>query len=81
MTTRIFGLIAPVTLADFPELTKLSKRQRMKLAEELWFSSVDDTLSVNPVHQDIMDERWSAYQAGKVKRINLAELEHRLSRT
>jgi hypothetical protein len=25
-----------MTLADFPELTKLSKRQRMKLAQELW---------------------------------------------
>jgi hypothetical protein len=28
-------------LADFPVLVKLPKRQRLKLAEELWFSSVD----------------------------------------
>lgn len=49
-----------MTLALFPELTKLSKRQRMKLAEELWFSGVDDSLPVKPVHKKILDERWSA---------------------
>lgn len=66
-------------LAHFPELTKLSKRQRMKLAEELWFSGVDDNLPVNPVHKKILDERWSAYKSGKVKRITLPELERRLA--
>jgi len=67
-------------LADFPELTKLSKRQRMKLAEELWFSGADDSLPVSPAHKEILNERWAAYQAGKIRRINLSELEQRLVR-
>lgn len=70
-----------MTLAQFPELTKLSKRQRMKLAEELWFSGVDDSLPVNPTHKKILDERWASYKAGKVKRITLPELERRLARS
>lgn len=67
-----------MTLANFP---KLPKRQRMKLAEELWFSGVDDSLPVNPAHKKILDERWTAYKSGKVKRITLPELERRLARS
>ena len=70
-----------MTLANFPELTKLPKRQRLKLAEELWFSGVDDSLPVSPVHKKILDERWGAYKSGKVKRITLPELERRLARS
>ena len=69
-----------MTLADFPELTKLSKRQRMKLAQELWVSSADDSLPANPAHKKILDERWNAYQTGKIRRIPLPELERRLAR-
>jgi len=69
-----------MTLADFPALKKLPKRQRLKLAEELWFSGVDDTLPVSPGHQMILNERWSDYQAGRARRISLAELERRLAR-
>ncbi len=67
-----------MTLAHFPELPK---RQRMKLAEELWFSGVDDSLPVSPVHKKILDERWAAYKTGKVKRITLPDLERRLARS
>lgn len=69
-----------MTLADFPELTKLSKRQRMKLAEELWFSGVDDKLPASPAHREILNERWAAYKTGKIRRIPLSELERRLAR-
>ena len=69
-----------MTLARFPELKKLSKRQRLKLAEELWFSGVDDSMSVEPLDKQELDERWNAYRAGKAKRISLNELEHRLRR-
>jgi hypothetical protein len=67
-----------MTLAQYPEVTKLPKRQRMKLAEALWFSGVDDRLPVTSLHKEILDERWSAYQAGTARRISLAELERRL---
>jgi putative addiction module component (TIGR02574 family) len=69
-----------MTLARFPELKKLPKRQRLKLAEELWFSGVDDSMPVEPLDKQLLDERWNAYRAGKVKRISLNELERRLSR-
>ena len=69
-----------MTLADFPALKKLSKRQRLKLAEELWFSGVDDKLPVSRGHEMILNERWSAYQSGRAKRISLSELERRLAR-
>jgi len=68
-----------MTLADFPQLQKLPKRQRLKLAEELWFSGVDDSIPVSATHRNILDERWKAYQAGKIKRVSLAEIERRLS--
>lgn len=66
-------------LADFPALKRLPKRQRLALAEELWFSGVDDSLPVSQHHRRILDERWSAYQAGRTKRIPLEELERRLT--
>jgi putative addiction module component (TIGR02574 family) len=67
-------------LARFPKLTKLPRRQRLDLAEELWFSGVDDALPVSRVEREILDERWKAYRAGKLKRISLDELERRLKR-
>lgn len=70
-----------MTLANFPALTKLPKRQRMKLAEELWFSGVDDSLPAHPTHKKILDERWTAYKEGQVRRITLPELERRLARS
>lgn len=69
-----------MTLASFPELTRLPKRQRLKLAEELWFSGVDDSVPVASIDKQLLDERWNAYRAGKVKGISLKDLERRLSR-
>jgi len=69
-----------MTLARFPELKKLPKRQRLKLAEELWFSGVDDSMPVESLDKQLLEERWNAYRAGKIKRISLNELERRLSR-
>ena len=69
-----------MTLTDFPALTKLPKRQRLQLAEALWFSGLDDNLPVSARHRTILDERWSAYQKGRAKRVSLSELEQRLAR-
>jgi hypothetical protein len=70
-----------MTLADFPELQKLPKKSRQKLADELWLSSVDDASPVSAAHKRIVDDRWRAYKSGQTKRITLAELERRLART
>ena len=69
-----------MTLADFPQLKSLTKRQRLALAEELWLSSTDDRPPVSKARKRILDDRWSAYKAGESKRITLAELERRLAR-
>ena len=68
-----------MALADFPDLQKLSKEERLKLSEELWFSGVDDRTPVSAAHRTILDKRWKAYRAGKAKRITLSELERRLA--
>jgi len=69
-----------MTLASFPQLAKLPKRQRLKLAEELWLSGIDDATNVSAAHKKLLDQRWAAYQTGSAKRITLSELERRLSR-
>ena len=69
-----------MTLASFPELKKLPKSQRFKLAEELWLSGINDSLPVSSAQKKLLDTRWAAYRAGGAKRIALAELERRLAR-
>jgi putative addiction module component (TIGR02574 family) len=69
-----------MALARFPELQKLPKRQKLKLAEELWREAVDDTASVSAADRALLDSRWNAYRAGKVERISLEELERRVVR-
>ena len=71
---------AGMALAQFPELQKLPKRQKLALAEELWCAAVDDTASVSIKHRTILDSRWKAYRLGKIDRISLDELERRLAR-
>ena len=68
-----------MALAQFPELRKLTKNQKLRLAEELWLDTVDDTTPVSAKHRAILDSRWKAYRTGKTKRISLEQLEHRLS--
>lgn len=69
-----------MALAQFPELKKLPKRQKLKLAEELWCEAVDDSLRVSANDRALLDNRWKAYRAGKVQRISPQELECRLER-
>ncbi len=66
-------------LADFPELKALPARQKLKLAEELWFEGVnDESLPVPAWHQELLSERIAAYRAGKLKTISTKELKRRL---
>jgi putative addiction module component (TIGR02574 family) len=69
-----------VKLADFPALVKLPKRERLKLAEELWFSGVDDSLPVSAAHRNVLDQRWQSYRKGHARRLSLEDLERRLQR-
>ncbi len=67
-------------LADFPDLARLPKGQRMKLADELWQSCVDDDTQTPVWCQEVLDQHWNDYRSGKVKRISLEELERRLAK-
>ena len=69
-----------MVLAQFPELKKLPKRQKLKLAEELWREAVGDSVKVSADDRALLDSRWKAYRAGKVARISLQELERRVAR-
>ncbi len=52
----------------------------MQLADELWQSCVDDSTQIPRWHQEALQQRWSDYRNGKVKRISLKELERRLGK-
>lgn len=69
-----------MSLADFPDLARLSKSKRMQLADELWLSGVDDKTKVPVWHREILDQRWTMYKSGNVKSISLEELERRLGK-
>ena len=69
-----------MTLAQFPELRRLPKRQKLRLADELWREAVDDSRPVSAADRALLDSRWRAYRAWKVKRISLEELERRVAR-
>jgi putative addiction module component (TIGR02574 family) len=68
------------SLAEFPELARLSKARRLKLADELWMSGIGDETPVPQWHQEALDQRWKDYQAGKTKRLTLKQLEQRLAK-
>jgi hypothetical protein len=68
-----------MTLADFPKLRALPPRQKLRLAEELWFDGVsDDALPVPVWHKKLLSERMAAYQAGSLKTLSVHELKRRL---
>ena len=68
-----------MTLADFPKLKRLPAKQKLKLAEELWFEGVsDETLAVPAWHKEILSERMAAYKRGALKTISMDELKRRL---
>ncbi len=67
-----------MTLAAFPELKKLSAKERFKLADELWQSGISDSAKVTVKQQKELKGRWQAYKTGKSKRISMAELSKRL---
>ncbi|MDR2675289.1 MAG: addiction module protein [Opitutaceae bacterium] len=69
-----------MTLADFPELQKLSGRQKEQLAEELRLSAMNDRKPVPGAHKKELDRRRADCKSGKIKTITLDELERRLAR-
>ena len=69
-----------MTLADFPELKRLSPRSRLKMAEELWDSAVTDDLRVPASHKVVVRSRRAAYARGELKTITIKELKQSIRR-
>lgn len=72
--------IKKMNLANFPELMKLPRNEKLKLADELWLAGISDLMPVHAQQARTLDGRWASYQAGKTKRISMAELERRLKK-
>jgi putative addiction module component (TIGR02574 family) len=69
-----------MTLANFPELKRLSPKQRLKIAEELWDSAASDALPVPASHKTLVRARRAAYERGEVKTLTMDELARTIRR-
>jgi len=69
-----------MTLANFPELIRLTPRARLKIAEELWDSAVSDALPVPASHKSLVRSRRAAYTRGEMKTLSMAELRKSIHR-
>lgn len=69
-----------MTLADFPELKRLSQAARLRLAAELWDSAVSDALPVPASHKPRLRARRAAYKQGEMATLTMAELKRSLRR-
>lgn len=63
-----------MTLANFPELKRLTPTQRMKIAEELWDSAVNNALPVPASHRKLVRSRRAAYERGEVATLTMSQL-------
>lgn len=69
-----------MTLANFPQLKRLPVRSRLKIAEELWDSSVGDNLPVPASHKGLIRDRRVAYERGKMPTLTMTELKRSIRR-
>lgn len=67
-------------LSDFPQLQRLSRRDRLKIAAELWDSAASDDLPVPEGHKKLLRSRRAAYAAGKVGTVTMGELRKSIRR-
>ena len=72
--------VGVMTLANFPELKRLTPRARLKIAEELWDSAVSDALPVPASHKSLVRSRRAAYARGEMKTLSMAELRKSIRR-
>ena len=69
-----------MTLAHFPELKRLSRPARLRIAEELWDSAASDDLPVPASHKTLIRERRETYARGAAKTLTMAELKRSIRR-
>ena len=69
-----------MTLADFPELKRLSRPARLQIAQELWDSAATDALPVPSSHKTLLRTRRAAYARGETTTLTLSELKRSIRR-
>jgi putative addiction module component (TIGR02574 family) len=69
-----------MTLADFPELKRLSRPARLKIAQELWDSAASDKLPIPASHKPLVRSRRAAYNRGEMATVTLTELKRTIRR-
>ena len=69
-----------MTLADFPKLRRLSPKQRLKIAEELWDSAASNTLAVPASHKTLIRSRRAAFERGELATVTMDELRRSIRR-
>ncbi len=69
-----------MTLANFPELKRLTPKQRLQIAEELWDSAANDALPVPASHKKLVRGRRADYQRGAVKTLTMEQLARTIRR-
>lgn len=70
-----------MTLANFPQLKRLTPRQRLKLAEQLWDSAASSSMAVPASHQRLISSRRKAYEQGQVATLTMDELRKSIRRS
>jgi len=70
-----------MTLAQFPELKRLSKPARLRIAEELWDSAASNSLPVPASHKSLIRGRRAAYASGTAKTVTMSELKRSIRRS
>jgi len=60
-------------LADFPDVSDLPLREKLKLVDELWLSMTSelDSLEVSQREKELLDERWAAFLKDPGKNLEL----------
>lgn len=67
-------------LSDFPQLQRLTRRQRLKVAAELWDSAVADDLPVPESHKKLIRSRRAGYSRGEIGTVSMEQLRKSIRR-
>ncbi len=74
------NIVGAMSLADFPELKRLSRPARLRLAAELWDSAVSDALPVPASHKSLLRARRVHCDKGEMATLTITELKRSLRR-
>ena len=63
-----------MTRANFPELQRLSRPARLKIAAERWDSAASDALPAPASPTPLLRDRRAAYATGEMPTVTMTEL-------